>query len=185
MPAIVMDAEIQRQKDETKRILKQYVKEKLYEIRQPFIDILSDSLIEKLNDEHVIPDLNQFHVYDREGYEALLKAAYKIQPSLFSNANITEKKFVCATFASLVSTEQSDLIILVLQQIAELTDEERQDLFNILTRTRLSNVIATIREIDKRLQVIESLQVLIDEHKQETLEVVHIQKILDSNFWIF
>lgn len=64
-------------------------------------------------------------------------------------------------------------------------EEEKQDLSNILTRTSLSNVIKTIKEVDHRLEVLDKLKILISEHEKETLEVKHIQKILDENFWIF
>ncbi|MFI3293574.1 MAG: hypothetical protein SNI70_08655 [Rikenellaceae bacterium] len=43
----------------------------------------------------------------------------------------------------------------------------------------------TIKEIDHRLDVIDKLEMLMSEYKKETLEVKHIQKILDENFWLF
>ncbi|MCI5167358.1 MAG: hypothetical protein D3903_15010 [Candidatus Electrothrix sp. GM3_4] len=43
----------------------------------------------------------------------------------------------------------------------------------------------TIKEIDHRLDVLEKLKILISEYEKETLEVKHLQKILDENFWIF
>ena len=49
----------------------------------------------------------------------------------------------------------------------------------------MSNIIKTIKEIDHRLEVIDKLKVLFSEHEKETLEVKHIQKILDQNFWLF
>ena len=67
----------------------------------------------------------------------------------------------------------------------ELTEDEKKDLLDILNRTSLSNVIKTIKEVDHRLEVIDKLKLLISEYEKETLEVKHIQKILDENFWIF
>jgi hypothetical protein len=72
-----------------------------------------------------------------------------------------------------------------LEQLQELTEEEQKDLLEILKRTTLSNIVKTIKEIDHRLDVLETLKVLISEYEKETLEVKHIQKILDENFWLF
>ena len=41
------------------------------------------------------------------------------------------------------------------------------------------------KEVDKRLEVIDKLKCLLSEHKETTLEVKHIQRILDENFWLF
>ena len=77
------------------------------------------------------------------------------------------------------------LIKTILEQLQELTEDEKDDLLKILKRTTLSNIIKTIKEIDHRLDVIDKLKFLISEHEKETLEVKHLQKILDENFWLF
>ena len=65
----------------------------------------------------------------------------------------------------------------VLEQLQELTEDEKKDLLNILNRSSLSNVVKTIKEIDHRLDVLNKLKFLIDEKEKETLEVKHLQKI--------
>ncbi|MDR3150225.1 MAG: hypothetical protein LBU14_00970 [Candidatus Peribacteria bacterium] len=85
----------------------------------------------------------------------------------------------------MLSFQDNHLIQIILEQLQELSEEEKTDLLNILERTKLTNVIKTIKEIDNRLEVIDKLKVLISNYKKETLEVKHIQKILDENFWIF
>jgi len=49
----------------------------------------------------------------------------------------------------------------------------------------LKQTLEQWKEIDHRLEVLEKLKILISEHEEETLEVKHIQKILDQNFWLF
>ena len=77
------------------------------------------------------------------------------------------------------------LIQVILEQLQELTEEEKDDLLDILQRTSLSNVVKTIKEIDHRLDVLEKLKILLFTYTKETLEVKHLQKVLDENFWIF
>lgn len=142
-------------------------------------------MLDNLKEEKLIPYLAEFGIYDEESYGDLIKTIYTISPSLFIGKSKSEKKFICATFAGLLSTQDDTLIKLILEQLQELTEEEQNDLLEILKRTTLSNIIKTIKEIDHRLEVIDKLKILISEHEKETLEVKHLQKILDENFWLF
>ena len=165
--------------------LESYFKSELVNIRKPYLQKKSTEIYKGLIRQKAIPDLAEFGIYDNESFGELLKTVYTITPSLFTGKSVAERKFVCATFAGLLSTQDKNLIKTVIERIQELTDEEKQDLLDILNRTKLSNVVATIREIDHRLDVIDKLEVLFADHPKETLEVKHLQKILDENFWIF
>ncbi len=170
------------------RIRKQviaFLKEELIKLRKPYLIVQSDSLLEELKEEKLIPDLPDFGIYDEESYDDLIKTIYTISPSLFVGKSKPEKKFICAAFAGLLSTQDDVLIKTILEQLQELTEDEKNDLLRILKRTTLSNIIKTIKEIDHRLEVIDKLKFLISEHEKETLEVKHLQKILDENFWLF
>ncbi|TSC52315.1 MAG: hypothetical protein LiPW41_526 [Parcubacteria group bacterium LiPW_41] len=168
-----------------KKQIIQKIKEELIKLRKPYLVEQSDVLLEELKEEKLIPNLSEFGIYDEESYGDLLKTIYTITPSLFVGKSDSEKKFICATFAGLLSTQDDVLIKTILEQLQELTEDEKQDLLEILRRTSLSNAIKTIKEIDHRLEVLEKLKILISEHEKETLEVKHIQKILDQNFWLF
>lgn len=174
--------------DGNKRIKKQIInffKSELVNIRKPYLKQQSDSMYESLIEDKAIPDLTDFDIYDEKSFGDLIKTIYTISPSLFTNKSSAEKKFICATFAGLLSTQDNNLIKIVLEQLQDLTKEEKQELLDILNRTRLSNVISTIKEIDHRLEVVDKMKTLISDFEKETLEVKHIQKILDENFWLF
>lgn len=174
--------------NDNRRLIKQVIsffKKELIEIRKPYLKKQSSVMYNSLVEDKALPDLHEFGIYDDKSFEELIKTIYIISPSLFTNKSSSEKRFICATFAGLLSTQDNNLIKIVLEQLQELTKEEQNDLIDILNKTKLSNVISTIKEIDHRLEVIEKLKILISEHEKETLEVKHIQKILDNNFWIF
>lgn len=161
------------------------VKDELTLLRKPYLVEQSDSVLQELKEDELIPNLQEYGIYDEESYGDLLKTIYIISPSLFVNKSDSEKKFICATFAGLLSTQDNHLIKVILEQLQELTDDEKKDLLDVLNRASLSNVIKTIKEIDHRLEVIDKLKILIFAHEKETLEVKHLQKVLDENFWIF
>lgn len=162
-----------------------FLKEELVKLRKPYLINQSKDLLKELKDERLIPDLPSFGIYDKDSYYELIKIIYTISPSLFNGKSNPEKKFICATFAGLLSTVDNNLFKTILEQIQQLTEDEKKELSEILQRTTLSNIINTIKEIDHRLEVIDKLKELISIHKKETLEVKHLQKILDENFWIF
>jgi len=167
------------------RALINEIKKRLVEIRKPVLTKNSTLVIDELKEKKLLPNLHEFGIYDEESYKDLLKTIYVISPSLFVGKNDSEKKFICATFAGLLSTQDNHLIQVILEQLEELTENEKDDLLSILQRSSLSNIINTIKEIDHRLDIIEKLKILLYNYKKETLEVKHLQKILDKNFWIF
>lgn len=162
-----------------------FLKSELINIRKPYLKTQSDQLLLELKEDQLIPDLPAFGIYDEESYGDLIKTIYTITPSLFVGKSNLEKKFVCATFAGLLSTQDDILIKTILEQLQALSEDEKNDLIGILKRTSLSNVIKTLKEIDHRLEVIDKIKILISEHEKDALEVKHIQKILDENFWLF
>lgn len=165
--------------------IKTFLKEELVRLRKPCLIEQSNEMLNCLKEDKIIPNLREFGIYDDNSFDDLIKTIYTISPSLFTNRSSSEKRFICATFAGLLSSYDNTLIKVVLEQLQDLTEEEKQDLLDILQRTQLSNVISTVKEIDHRLEVIEKLKVLLSDYEKETLEVKHIQKILDNNFWLF
>lgn len=175
----------ERETQRIKRKVIQKIIEELISIRKPYLKKQSDYLLKELKEDKLIPNLPEFGIFDEESYDDLLKTIYTITPSLFVGKSNAEKKFMCATFAGLLSNQDNNLIKVVLEQLSELTAEEKKDLTDILSRTSLSHIIKTTKEIDHRLEVLSKLKFLISEYEKETLEVKHLQKILDQNFWIF
>lgn len=175
-----------RKKARLQKDVKDFLKSYLINmIRKPYLKEQSEILLRNLKDENLIPKLTEFGIYDVESYDELIKAIYTISPALFTGKSESEKRFVCATFAGLLSNQDDNLIITLLGQLQELTSEEQKDLLDILRRTSLSNIVKTIKEIDHRLEVLDTIKELISEHEKNTLEVKHIQKILNDNFWLF
>lgn len=175
------DAQQAKLKNKVLKIIRQ----KLTEIRKPQLVRSSEDLYSDLKSKHLIPELSKFGIYDEQSFERLIKDIYILSPSLFTNRSEDQKSFLCASFAGLLSSQDNSLLKLVLEQIIDLTDEEKRDLEDILNRTHLSNIVRLTKEVDKRLEVIDKLKCLLSEHKETTLEVKHIQRILDENFWIF
>lgn len=166
------------------RILKEEIKNKLYEIRKPILDSNANALVENLKAGGLFPNLSEFYI-DENDYSDLLKQVYITAPHLFTGKGKDDQRFITASIAGLVSSGNNSLVMKVLSQIAELTEEESRKLDDILSRTHLSNIVKTIAEIDDRLQTLSDMESLLFDHEKETLEVKHLQKVLDKNLWLF
>lgn len=168
-----------------KKKIVEFAKEKLILLRKPLLQKNAEIVVEKMKSDGIYPSLQKFGIYDESSFDDLMKTVYTISPSSFVGKSEGDKRFFCATLASLLASQDDDLIPVLLEQVQNLTEEEKRDLLDILKRTSLSNVVRTIKEIDHRLDVLEKLMELLFVRIDETLEVKHLQKILNENFWIF
>ena len=103
------------------KFLTKKVNEFLRDKRKPFLKEYSGKLIEKYEEDGILPS-------DKTGRENLLKvlrSLYEIQPKLFSNLSIDQKKTIVALFNSLLQSNQKDQIITILEHIIDLEDEEK------------------------------------------------------------
>jgi len=110
------------------KFLTKKVNEFLRDKRKPFLKEYSGKLIEKYEEDGILPS-------DKTGRENLLKvlrSLYEIQPKLFSNLSIDQKKTIVALFNSLLQSNQKDQIITILEHIIDLEDEEKTELRALL-----------------------------------------------------
>ncbi|MDD2757816.1 MAG: ATP-binding protein [Patescibacteria group bacterium] len=174
--------------EEKKKIFKELllkIKETLELNRKPYLRKISKERVDSWRGDHILPIVDNLGI-KQEDYENVIKEIYIVAPQLFTNSNDEQKKFIFNLLSSLLSTEDKNLILKILEQVYKLSEEEKHDLEDLLNRTTLSNIIKTIKEIDHRLYVISCLEkILFGDENQYTLEVEHLQKILDENFWIF
>jgi len=54
-----------------------------------------------------------------------------------------------------------------------------------LDRTNLANIVRTAAEVQSRLDILTDLETLLFKFEKETLEVKHLQQVLNENPWIF
>ena len=66
-----------------------------------------------------------------------------------------------------------------------LEDEYKDQFAKILETTKLKNVISTLQLIEDRLQTIQALRAVNFDHTLKAGEVKHLQKLIESHYWIF
>ena len=85
----------------------------------------------------------------------------------------------------LLDSNERDRIISILDGIITLSEEEREQLSNVLRSTTISRINRMVNMMHDRYEVIETLRKLVYDLSKFTNERDHIQKIIEVNYWLF
>lgn len=152
-----------------------------------FVKKDADRLVQKIDSEGGFPKFGQT-AFDRERKEELVsvvKELYCIEPRIFKGLKAEPQKSILGFLNLLLSTDERVNIVKIIEEITQLTPQERADLAAILQYTKLSNVVRTVKLITDRLRVIEMLRQLIYDNEAFATERNHIQKVVAENYWLF
>lgn len=113
------------------------------------------------------------------------KEIYCLEPRIFMKLKDIQEKSLLAFLNLLLNSEERQNILTVIEEIIQLTSEQRKQFADILQKTRLENIIDTITFIENRYRVIEVLKEIIYDLDKFANERDHIQKIVEQNYWLF
>lgn len=113
------------------------------------------------------------------------KGLYCLEPRIFYKLKEIQEKSLLAFLNLLLSSEERENILAVIEQIVQLSEEQRRQFADILQKTHLENIIDTISFIENRYRVIEILKEIIYDLDRFANERDHIQKIIEQNYWLF
>lgn len=117
--------------------------------------------------------------------ENVTKELYKLEPHIFYKLKPIQEKSFLAFLNLLLSSEEREQILEIVEQIVKLSPEQRRDFADILKKTKLENVVDSIKFIEDRYKVIELLKTIVYELTKFANERDHIQKIVEHHFWLF
>lgn len=121
----------------------------------------------------------------KQDLEKVTKEIYKLEPKIFYKLKPVQEKSLLGFLNLLLNSKERENVLTIVEQIVELTPEQRQDFSDMLRKTKLENVIDTIKFIQERYKVIELLKAIVFDMPQYANERNHIQKIVQQHFWLF
>lgn len=113
------------------------------------------------------------------------KELLKIEPMIFYKLKPVQEKSLLGFLNLLLSSEERENILDIIEQIVKLTPEQRSELSNMLKKTSLENIIETIKLLVDRFRVIETLRSIVYDLTKYANERDHIQKLVEQHFWLF
>lgn len=166
------------------QFLNKYVldKEKLFIREQQ-----ADALIENYRSKKIFPLFknNSYEKYREKDLENVVKELYCINPNIFQGLKDTQSKTLVGFLNLLLDSEQRENILEIIENIIQLTDEEREYLAKSLKKTTFSQINKLIKLLIDRFETVEIIKSLVFDHEIFATERDHIQKIIENNYWLF
>jgi hypothetical protein len=171
---------------EYKYLIKE-VNKYLREKRKPFLRVFASKMVEKFEQDGVMPVYkNEWeNLYKKSQLEETIIGLYEAQPKLFTNLNIEQKKTFVRFLNLLLDSNERESLFKIIDEIIELDQEEREDLAKLFKVTRLNRIIETTKLIEDRYRTYYKLKDLVFNPDLKADEVHHLQKFIESHYWIF
>lgn len=176
---------------EEKKILKKLHKEIQKLIEKKISVYLSDKAEEAV--EAMLTERKTFPEFPNDVYgqmrkndlKKVTKEIFKLEPLIFHKLKPIQEKSLLGFLNLLLSSEERENVLTILEQIVELSPEQRDDFSKILKKTSLENIIDTIKFIEDRYKIIELLRSIVYDLTKFSNERDHVQKIVERHFWLF
>ena len=108
-----------------------------------------------------------------------------MEPLIFHKLKQIQEKSLLGFLNLLLSSEERENVLTIIEQVVELSPQQRTDFSMILKKTSLENIIDTIKFIEDRYKVIELLKSIVYDLTKFANERDHVQKIVERHFWLF
>lgn len=172
--------------DEVFKYLQKELTAYLRRKRKPFLKEYADKLISEYEQEGVIPEFKDaWEQIRKDELENIIRGLYEVQPRIFTSFNVEQKKTFVGLLNLLLDSDERERLLEIIKGVVELDSEERAELAGLLKSTNLSKITKTIKLIEDRYRVIAQLKELVFNKNLGANERDHIQKIVESNYWIF
>lgn len=113
------------------------------------------------------------------------KEIYRIQPRIFHKLKPIQEKSLLSFLNLLLNSEERENVLAIIDEIVQLSPKQREEFASILKRTRLENIIATIKFIEDRYRVVEVLKAIVFDYAKYANERDHVQRIVEQHYWLF
>lgn len=146
-----------------------------------------DAVRQMIEERKTFPEFSDdpYGKMQKQDLEKVTKEIYKLEPKIFYKLKPVQEKSLLGFLNLLLNSKERENVLTIVEQIVELTPEQRQDFSDMLRKTKLENVIDTIKFIQERYKVIELLKAIVFDMTQYANERNHIQKIVQQHFWLF
>lgn len=121
----------------------------------------------------------------KKDFERVTRELYCVEPRIFYQLNDTQERSLLGFLNLLLSSDERENVLQIVEQVVNLTSEQRANFAEILRRSKLQHIIDAVSVIERRVAVIEELKRIVFEARKFANERDHIQKIVEHHFWLF
>lgn len=121
----------------------------------------------------------------KKDFENVTRELYCVEPRIFYKLNDTQEKSLLGFLNLLLSSEERENVLQIVEQVVNLTSEQRKNFAEILKRTKLQYIVEAISIIEKRIAIVTELKRIVYDYTSFANERDHIQKLIEQHFWLF
>lgn len=155
--------------------------------RKPFLREYAEKMIKTFEEEGIISRKNKddFELIQVDYLEEVVQEIYTTQPAIFQNLKKEQKQIIVGLLELVLSSDERENVLNIVEQIIKLDSDERKELGDILKVTNMSKIIKTLNLIKDRFEVLEILDEILFNRELNANEVNHLQEIVEDHTWIF
>lgn len=170
----------------------------LRKLKKAIQEIISKSLSEHMSSQAEkavfrMIERNSFPTFSNDVYGEMrkrdlmnvTKELYCLDSNIFFRLKPVQEKSFLGLLNLLLSSEERENVLSIIEGIVDLSPEQRADFASILKRTQLENIVLSIKFIEDRYTVIEALRAIVFEYENYSNERDNIQKIVEQHYWLF
>jgi hypothetical protein len=160
----------------------------VFEKEKQFIrELQAEKLVSHYHARNIFPKFrnNSYEKYRQKDLENVVKELYCVQPKIFQGLKEAQSKTLVGFLNLLLDTEQREHVLEIIENVINLTEEERELLAKSLKKTSFSKITKLIGILENRYNVVQILKSLVYDHEKFATERDHIQKVVENNFWLF
>jgi hypothetical protein len=163
--------------------LNKYLKKK----RKPFLKKYAEVVVTQFERENVFPNFgnNPWDRLRKEELVNLVKELYEVEPALFVKLNIEQKKTFLHLLNLIIDADERENLFKILDDVLRLDSQDREELKEMLTTTRLSSIIKATKLIYDRILTVSQIKKLVIDHSLNTNERDHLQQVIEQHYWLF
>lgn len=147
----------------------------------------AEELVSRLETKGVFPKFanNQYDLARKSDLVSVVKELYCVQPKVFKGLKKEQEIAFLGFLNLLLDTDERENILTIIENIVNLSAQERNELVGVLKKSNFSKILATIKLVENRFKIVELLKKLVFDLKKFTTERNHIQNAIELNYWLF
>lgn len=169
------------------RQLKNKIASMLSDALKTFLVLKADKHLTDLEKRGSFPTFNddEYGQLRKKDFQVVTRELYCVEPRIFHKLNSAQEKSLLGFLNLLLSSEERENVLQIVDQVVNLTPEQRKNFAIVLQRTKLQYIVEAISIIEKRITIVEELKRIVFDMSLFANERDHIQKIIEQHFWLF
>ena len=169
------------------RELRREVKKLLGNTLQEFLKRKADEHVRAVFEDDIAPRFSDddYGQLRRKDFERVTREIYCTEPKIFYRLDPIQEKSLLGFLNLLLSSDERENILKILDQVVLLSPEQRANFADILQRTKLEYILDLLNLLQRRNDVIAGLKSIVFDMTKFANERDHIQKVIENNYWIF